>query len=397
MKKGLLNRRDFIKSSGASLGGLIYLASNEKGGEKQQKERKFIYRILGKTGIKLPIITMGVMNPHSDGIVRAALDAGIIHLDTAAHYSRGRVEGMIGEVIKGRNRESLFIATKINLPRDAGSGKYIETATTQEFLRRLDNSLGRLGLGYVDILYLHETYTREAISYEPILKGFEKAKNDGKIRFIGVSTHSKEPEVIQAAIDSKFYEVILTAYNFTQKHHRAVREAIAKAAKAGLGVIAMKVMGGGMYETRPSKVDGKAALKWVLQDPNVHTTIPGFTSFEEMAIDLSVMEDLTLTDSEKEYLQRHASVRGFYCQGCRQCVKQCLIKLPIPDMMRAYMYTYAYRNLSLAQETLLSLDLPQRICEDCGSCSVKCSVGFDVSKRIRDIMRLRDVPEDILA
>ena len=116
-----------------------------------------------------------------------------------------------------------------------------------------------------------------------------------------------------------------------------------------------------------------------------------------MAIDLSVMEDLTLTDSEKEYLQKHASVRGFYCQGCRQCVKQCLIKLPIPDMMRAYMYTYAYRNLPLAQETLLPLDLPQRICEDCGSCSVKCSVGFDVSKRIRDIMRLRDVPEDFLA
>jgi hypothetical protein len=397
MKRRLLGRRDFIKSSGASLGGLIYLASDKKGGEKQQKERKFIYRTLGKTGIKLPIISMGIMNPYSDGVVRAALDAGIIHLDTAAHYSRGRVEEMIGEVIKGRNRESLFIATKINLPRDMGSGKYMETATTQEFLNRLDNSLGRLGLGYVDILYLHEIYTRDAIFYEPILKGFEKAKKEGKIRLIGVSTHSEEPEVIQAAIDSKFYEVILTAYNFTQIHHLKVREAIAKAAKAGLGVIAMKVMGGGRYEARPSKVDGKAALKWVLQDPNVHTTLPGFTSFEEMELDLSVMEDLTLTDPEKEYLQKHAAMRGFYCQGCRQCIKQCLFRLPIPDMMRAYMYTYAYRNLPLAQETLLSLGLPQRICEDCESCLVKCSVGFDIPQKIRNIMRLRDVPEDFLA
>ncbi len=397
MKKGLLGRRDFIKSGGASLSGLIYLASNEKGGEKQQKEKKFIYRTLGKTGIKLPIISMGVMNPYSDGVVRAALDAGIIHLDTAAHYARGRVETMIGEVIKGRNRESLFIATKINLPRDVGSGKYIETATTQEFLKRLDNSLGRLGLGYVDILYLHEIYTREAIFFEPILNGFERAKKDGKIRLIGVSTHSEEPEVIQAAIDSKFYEVVLTAYNFTQKHHLKVREAIAKAAKAGLGVIAMKVMGGGRYEARPSKVDAKAALKWVLQDPNIHTTIPGFTTFEEMAIDLSVMEDLVLTHPEKEYLQKNAALRGFYCQGCRQCVKQCLLGLPIPDMMRAYMYTYAYRNLPLAQDTLLSLGLPQRICEDCGSCPVKCSVGFDVPKNIRDILRLRDVPEGFLA
>lgn len=141
-------------------------------------------------------------------------------------------------------------------------------------------------------------------------------------------------------------------------------------------------MGGGMYEARPSKVDGKAALKWVLQDPNIHTTILGFTSFEEMATDLSVMDNLVLTDPEKEYLQKHAAIGGFYCQGCRQCVKQCLIKLPIPDIMRAYMYTYAYRNLPLAQETLLSLGLPHQICEDCGSCPVKCSNGFDVPKKI---------------
>lgn len=61
------------------------------------------------------------------------------------------------------------------------------------------------------------------------------------------------------------------------------------------------------------------------------------------------------------------------------------------------MYTYAYRNLRLAQETIISLSLPQRICEDCGSCPVKCSAGFDFPKKIRDIIRLRSVPEEILA
>ena len=62
--------------------------------------------------------------------------------------------------------------------------------------------------------------------YEPALKGFEKAKKDGKIRFVGLSTHANEPEVIHAATDSKAYDVILTAYTFKQRHAAEVRDAL---------------------------------------------------------------------------------------------------------------------------------------------------------------------------
>jgi predicted aldo/keto reductase-like oxidoreductase len=243
----------------------------------------------------------------------------------------------------------------------------------------------------VDILYNHNIWERESALSEPVLEAMEVAKKVGKTRFVGVSTHGNEPEVIQAAIESKFYDLILTSYNFRQKHYAQVREAIAKAAQAGLGIVAMKVMGG------TKTVNASAALKWVLQDPNVHTVIPGFTTFDEMNLDLSVMENPTLTDSEKKDLQMKASLPGLYCQGCGQCLKQCLAKLPIPDLMRAYMYAYGYHQPALAQNLVASLDLPRQVCEDCFSCPVKCLNRWTVAGKIRDVVRLRGVPSEFLS
>jgi uncharacterized protein len=158
----------------------------------------------------------------------------------------------------------------------------------------------------------------------------------------------------------------------------------------------MKAIKGGSRQAPPASKNAAAALKWVLQDPNVHTIVPGFTTFEQMNIDLAVLENPVLTDTEKKDLQKEAVVSALYCQGCRQCLGQCLQDLPIPDLMRAYMYTYAYRNLTHAQELVLSLNLPGRVCEDCFSCPVKCSIGFNVSRKIRDVVRLRDVPPEFI-
>ena len=396
MSDNLIDRRNFMKSTAAGVGGFFLLGSYQNKAQAKETDKKIIYRTLGKTGIKVPVVSMGMVSAGNPALVRAALDAGIIHLDTAHAYQRGQNEEMIGQVIKGRPRDSYIIGTKVQSPENRITFLYTDEVTEESFLKGLDASLKRLGLDYLDILYHHRVARREAALFEPILKAMEKAKKDGKTRFVGISTHRNEPEVIRAAVDSKFYEVVLTSYNFKQRHYLEVREAIAKAAQAGLGVIAMKVMAGVTFQDPLKPINPSAALKWVLQDPNVTTTVPGFNTFEEMKVDLAVMEDLALTDSEKEYLQKQASLPGLYCQGCGQCVKQCLAKLPIPDLMRAYMYTYGYRKPAFAQELVVSLGLPRRICDDCGPCPVKCSIGFDVSRKIRDVARLRDVPSEFI-
>ena len=412
-KKGM-SRRDFLKFTAVGLGGCAYRSAQEKSSPARSQEKKgenITYRTLGKTGLKLPVITMGVQNSDNPNLVRAALDGGMVHLDTAHYYQRGTNEVMIGEVVKGRPRDSFVLATKESLPKNRITGFYREGATEKAFLSELDISLKRLGLEYVDIVYQHNVWKRETALFEPILKALEKAKKEGKTRFVGVSTHQNEPEVIQAAVDSQVYDVVEAAYNFRQKHYVEVRKAIATAAKAGLGVVAMKTIGGwspewqehfgGLGSRGPyladQGVDARAAMKWVLQDPNVHTIIAGFTTFDQMKLDLSIMKDSILTAPEKSHLQRAISLASLYCQGCEQCLKSCPAQLPIPDLMRAYMYLYGYRNLVEAQDLVSSLDLPANPCGDCGPCPVQCSNQWNVSERIRDIVRLRDVPSEFVA
>jgi len=399
MTNRLIGRRDFMKTTLAGCGGLFLLASEVKGQEtkivdSKGKERKFFYRTLGNTGLKLPVINMGVMNSDNPNLIRAALDSGLVLLDTAHGYMGGRNEETIGSVIKGRPRDSFMIGSKVSLPRDRSTGLYLEGATTEEFLRKLDFSLKRLGVDHVEILYHHGVSNKESVAYEPVLKAMEKAKKEGKIRFAGISTHMNEPEVVHATVDSKFYDVILVAYNYQQKHYPEVRDAIARAAQAGIGVVGMKAILG--RRQSPAAQNAAAALKWVLQDSNVHTIVPGFTAFEELETDLAVLENPSLTEDEKKTLQKEASLKTLYCQGCGQCLKQCRDHLPVPDLMRAYMYTYAYRNLALAQDLVLSLNLPSRACQDCSACSVKCSVGFNVSAKIKDVVRLNDVPTSFI-
>ena len=395
-------RRDFLKSGAAGFGSFFFLSANErKPGEtteeKKGGEKKFLFRTLGKTGFRLPAINMGVMNSDNPNLVRAALQGGMILLDTAQTYQRGTNETMIGEILQGRPRDSYVIATKARLPVDQKTGIYTAEATEEAFQKKIDISLKSLGLDYVDIYYHHNVWVRESALYEPIMKALEKAKKAGKARFVGITTHKNEPEVIQAAIDSKLYDVVLTTHNFKQEHYVEVREAIAKAAGAGLGIVVMKAMGGVQLQERAKQpIDPVPALKWVLQDPNVHTIIAGFTTFDQMNVDLSVMRDYALTKSEKAHLRWAASQAGLYCQGCGQCLKQCVQELPIPELMRAYMYTYGYRNVREAQDLILSLNLPAQVCTDCFHCPVVCLKRFNISQRVRNIVRLRDVPVDFI-
>jgi hypothetical protein len=127
-KKGM-GRRDFLKSTAVGLGGFVYLSANAKSSpakEQEKTEEKITYRTLGKTGMKLPVIAMGVMNTSNPALVRAALSNGLYYLDTAQTYQRGTNESMIGEVLKGRARDSFAIGTKarlaINQTQEPGAG-----------------------------------------------------------------------------------------------------------------------------------------------------------------------------------------------------------------------------------------------------------------------------------
>jgi aryl-alcohol dehydrogenase-like predicted oxidoreductase len=401
---GRSSRREFMQLGVAGILGAAAVPAVLRNGEKEKKnpasgEHKLIFRTLGNTGIRLPIVSMGCGATSEPGVVGAALDAGIVHLDTAYTYQSGRNEEMIGTVIKGRRRDSFVVATKLFAEEDVRTGVVRKNISPDRLMQNLETSLGRLGLDYVDILYYHDVVQGESLAADSFLSIFQKLKKDEKTRFIGVSTHRNEPEVIRAAADCGVLDVVLTAYNFRQPHRDEVREAIAYAARAGLGVIAMKTQAGVYWDReRQHRINMKAALKWVLQDENVHTAIPGIASLEQLEENMSVMAEPALTDREKSDLKlgMRLDFPGLYCRQCGSCLDQCPADLDIPALMRCYMYNYGYRNPAMAREVIDRLDLTELACERCSTCRVSCSMGFDVRDRVLDIARLRGVPWDFI-
>jgi predicted aldo/keto reductase-like oxidoreductase len=403
MEKSKLNRRRFLKSgilglAGTAAGSALLNASPKYSVKPRVEKEKFIYRNLGRTGFKLPIVSMGVMNADNPNLVAAALDSGIIMLDTAHGYQKGKNEGMIGSVVKDRNRDSYVLATKVAYQKDRKTGLYPPDKNVQSFEDEFNISLKRLGLDYVDILYIHGISVKETVFFEPALKFLEKMKKEGKIRFTGFTTHRNEHNMLDAAVECGKYDVVLTAYNFRQKNKKEIGEAMGRAAKAGIGIVAMKTQAGVYWDKeRQEPINMKAALKWALQNENVHTSIPGFTAFDQLELDLSVMADLTLTAKEKADLRLEGALTqaGLYCQQCGTCEKQCPANVDVPSLMRSYMYAYGYKNLSLAQGTVeeLGSNLP---CSDCSSCSIRCPNGFDIPEKVQDIIRLKAIPQEFL-
>jgi predicted aldo/keto reductase-like oxidoreductase len=156
-------------------------------------------------------------------------------------------------------------------------------------------------------------------------------------------------------------------------------------------------MSGGFWDkARTRKVNTRAALKWALQNHNIHTSIPGCTAFEEVEDNLRIMHDITLTPEERNDLEDKEPSAGLFCKGCRRCVAQCPRVLPIPDMMRAYMYAYGYRDLALAREVVDQAGIEANPCKYCDSCKVRCSMGFDVARKISDISRIKEIPVDFI-
>ena len=398
------DRRHFLKSTllGTS-GALLTLPTLAQGSsatdERLRNEKKFITRKLGKTGIEVPIVSFGVMRADNPALVKAALDAGIVLFDTAHGYQRGKNEEMLGEVLKDRPRDSFLLATKVPPEEsDNRTGEVKAGSTAKAFLDKFDISLKRLKLDYVDILYVHNISSRDGALFPAMLEAVQTAKKSGKARHVGLSTHKNEPEVIQAAVESGIYEVVLSAINFKQDYYPKLKETVANAAKAGIGIVAMKTMAGGFHDKeRKQPINCKAALKFVLQDENVTTAIPGNTNFDHLNMNISVNTDLKMTDEEKGDLLLGKSQGGLYCQGCEHCVPNCPKGLPIPDIMRAYMYTYGYREPVMAHSLLSSLDLPEQPCSDCSHCGAVCAKGFDVSDRIKDVSRLTRVPVEFLS
>jgi predicted aldo/keto reductase-like oxidoreductase len=396
-----MNRRHFMKNStlglvaaGTALPGLSATPA------EKEKSSGMVYRTLGRTGLRIPLISFGVMNSDKPEMIKKALSMGIKHLDTAHVYLRGNSEKVIGQVLKETGaRKKVYIGTKMRFSRDREKNIFLPTgtarqpgATKENFNRQLAKSLKRLQTDYLDILYLHSCYSAKMATHEGMLNALVKAKKSGKARFIGVTTHKNEPEVIRAAVDTGIIDVIQVAYFYLKSNRKEIGEALAYAAKKGVGIVGMKTFGGNrLQQDKSVQINHRAALKWVLNNPHICTVIPGMTTFDQMDLNVEVMDDVTLTPEEKRDLELTSLLTGtLYCQNCRACIPTCKKGVEIPNLIRAYMYAEGYGNLIQAESTILELPENQGlgVCRSCTSCTARCAHGIQIGSRIRSLIHL---------
>ena len=389
MDKSALNRRRFLQlgvaataCAAATTSGIASRAS------VSEDKNKTIFRTLGKTGIQVPIVSMGVMRADNPNILKAAYQIGITFFDTAHGYQEGRNEEMVGTFLKDKTRDSFVVATKIHVPKDTSK---------ERFLEMVDISLKRLQVDYVDILYLHAVDDPEVLYSENFIEALKTAKEQGKTRHVGFSTHKNMAELINTAVEKGFYEVILTTYNFRLAKDENMTAALQKAHDAGIGLVGMKNMAGGwLDEAKTKKVNCKAALKWALTNPFIHTCIPGIVSFEMLMENWTVASDISLSVAEKEDLQLALNETGMFCTGCNSCSGKCKNDLPVSDLMRSYMYNYAYAYPAKAWKTVVEAGVSTDPCANCDECTVNCKSGFDVRGKITNIARIQTVPGEFL-
>jgi len=400
-----LNRREFMTRTLAGAGAATFLGC--KGGPPAGPARPdaassasaapgqpVITRPLGRTGLVVPVVNMGVMNADNPDLVRRAYELGMRHFDTAAGYWRGKNEEMIGKVLADLGaRGEAVIATKVNIPpaqRESLSAVELKAA----FIRTFEGSLRRLRTDHVEILHIHDISRVEDLGRQGFVEALAELKEQKKARFVGFSTHTNMAACLDAAAASGFFDVVLVAYNYAMQDDAALRRSLEAAAAKGIGLVAMKTqcMQSWYKDMIPSEQQAlysgaivqTAVLKWALRNDFIACAVPGFTSFRELEEDAAAARDLEYTEAEKRFLaDRKIKLAMAHCVQCGACRPTCPAGVDTPTLMRAHMYL-RYPNVFQAREALAGLAPGKGLdgCAACASCAARCRGRIDIGKRV---------------
>jgi hypothetical protein len=368
-----IGRRKFIKRLSTTFAGIVATPFLKPASVFAKTEKASLpeYRTLGKTGLRVTTVGMGVMNCSDPAVLARAFDLGINFYDTADCYMWGKNEEMVGKVFQGK-RNKVLIQTKVH-PNEE-----------KKMRASVERSLRRLRTDYIDVLVWHGHSHPEEVSDKNLHEFMVKMKAEGKVRFTGFSSHTRMASLLEEASKSDFHDVALVSYNFTNS--KKMKEAVALAAKSGIGIVAMKTQAGGYHKERIGGLSPhQAALKYVLMDQNVTTAVPGVTTVEQIEECAAVMGTSFSKNDIDELKQYHAFLQGRVCTLCDGCSGECPRGVPYRDLLRAVMYHDGYQNDLLAKKVLSEIGSIQSYgkCSECSSCSVTCRRGLDIRGQIQ--------------
>jgi len=327
---------------------------------------------LGRTGLMvsevgfggIPIINLCMEEGIS--LVRHCFDLGITFFDTANMY--GDSEKKIGAALESV-RDQVVIATK-TLKRDAeGAAKHV------------DQSLESLKTRAVDIYQLHQVANQETLdqvlapggAYEAL----DKARSDGKLQFIGLSSHNTRIAIEACRTDC--FDTIQIPFNFIEQD--ALRELFQVAEEMDMAVIGMKPLAGGVLER------ADLCFRFLQQHPKV-VPIPGMRAKEEADEIVQLYRtQQALTDKQSKEIEDIRSELGTrFCRRCEYCMP-CQQEIHIPTALG--IKAFVKRLPPLATIAMADANMKKaETCVECGECAEKCPYELPIPDLIKENLSL---------
>jgi hypothetical protein len=429
----MLGRRIFLKRSlagvfGAGLaGGRGWTRAAEPAPEQIQdgppKIREF--RTLGRTGFRVSDIAAGFI--RDDGVIAAALDAGVNYIDTAEQYPGHH--RIVAKAIAGRDRKSLFLTTKLEVQDDKSK---------EGFLKRARKCLEELKTDYVDCLMMHMPEKAETLKTEGFHEAMRELKAEGRVRFTGTSHHGsfwyRDPgesmeAVLGAAAEDGRFDVFLLAYNFLQMDQGTRILGICR--EKNIGTALMKTTPVAIYEQMKTRVEelqkqGKsasplqveglnryrdkfekaqefikthnlrnpdeikaAAIRFCLGNPGVHTVCFIAKTYEEM-YSFVRLSGTRLGGAEENRLDNFREGCGaLYCRhACGICEPACPRGVPVNTIARYLQYSAAQGREREAM--FFYADIPGAKAEACRDCPAPCEAACPYGVPVQGLLLLAD-------
>jgi aryl-alcohol dehydrogenase-like predicted oxidoreductase len=323
------------------------------------------YNQLGNTGVLVSELCLGAMTFGGRGyweaigkvpqeevneLVKTAIDQGINFIDTANAYSEGLSEIMLGTALKefGISRQQVVIATKLRVRMGPGANQV--GLSRLHIADSIDDSLKRLGLSHIDLLYIHGV--DPVTPLEETMRGLEDAVRSGKVRYIGVSNHPAWMVAKANAIADKNGWTKFSAgqYYYSLASRDIEREIVPMALSEGIGIMPWSPLAGGFLSgkfTRNAEKAGNSrrdefdfppinkektyniidvlleiakahevsaaqvALAWMLQKPAVTSIIIGAKRMDQLTDNIAATK-LELTSAEMEQLDTISALTPEY-------------------------------------------------------------------------------------
>lgn len=409
-KNPAVSRRGFLKGgSAAALGtALAGHAGRACAGPAKTEMR---LRRFGRTNLMVSEIGLGcatglksrTLGPERFNRYREELPA-IVHklLELGGNFvatSRGYhdTEAILGSAMKGRRKE-LFVFTSPDPPRD----------NVPTVIKCCEESLKHFQTDYLDCYFSHGRWS-EAF-YEAALK----LRQQGKIRFIGLSCHV--PAEHRARVEAGELDFVFQPYNYmalakwTEKFNRNDVEGLfALCKQKDVGVICMKPMTGHFVPNWAKDSSSplvarlmdelkqfgaghlyQAMLMWVLRNPNVCCAAVGMSTVNDAVEDCTAVGK-QLTRRHKNLLELYAAAAtGDYCRMCESCIASCPVGIRIPDVLRFRMYYKNYGHRDDARELYAAVppDRQATACTGCGACQQACPNRLAIVEKLQEAHRL---------